>query len=159
MARYTRETWVDAPLSEVWAFHSRIEGLEALTPTWMNLRVESVRGPGGERDPDVLEAGTEIRMSMRPPGIGPRRSWTSRILEREEYDGAAYFRDEMVDGPFERWVHTHSFYADRGGTRIRDAVEYQLPLGVLGEMVGPFSGVGFEPMFRYRHRKTKELLR
>lgn len=159
MATYTREVRVDAPLSEVWDFHSRIEGLEALTPGWMNLRVESVRGPDGGADPDVLETGAEIEMSMRPFGVGPRQSWTSRIVDRKRDAGAAYFRDEMVGGPFERWVHTHSFYADRGGTLIRDSVDYQLPFGPLGDLAAPFSGVGFEPMFRYRHRKTKDLLR
>lgn len=159
MARYARETWVDAPLSEVWAFHSRIEGLEALTPEWMDLRVESTRGPDGEADPEVLAAGTEIRLSIRPLGVGPRQRWTSRIVEREEYDGAAFFRDTMADGPFPGWTHTHSFFADGGGTRIRDSVEYRLPGGVLGELAGPFSGVGFEPMFRHRHRRTRELFR
>lgn len=158
MASYVRETYVDAPLDAVWRFHSTVDGLEALTPSWMNLRVESVRGPDDEPDPETLEAGSVIRLSMRPFGVGPRRFWASRITRREEHDGAALFADEMVDGPFDHWVHTHAFYADGGGTRIRDAVEYALPFGPLGELAAPFSGVGFEPMFRYRHRRTRELL-
>lgn len=159
MASYTRETWVDAPLDEVWAFHSRIEGLEELTPAWLDLRVESIRGPDGESDPEVLEVGTEIRLSLRPFGVGPRRRWTSRIVAREEHDGAAFFRDVMADGPFPEWTHTHSFFADGGGTRIRDSVAYRLPGGPLGALAGPFSGVGFEPMFRHRHRRTRALFR
>ncbi|PSQ64486.1 MAG: cyclase, partial [Halobacteriales archaeon SW_9_67_24] len=57
-----------------------------------------------------------------------------------------------------RWIHTHSFYADGGGTHVRDRVEYQLPFGDLRRLAGPFAVVGFEPMFRYRHRETRRRL-
>ena len=152
MSTYRRETRVAAPLSEVWAFHSQVSGLEALTPSFTNLRVEGVTGPDGEPDPEVLEAGTRIDMSMRPFDVGPRQTWTSVITEREEHDGSAMFRDTMEGGPFPRWVHTHRFLADG----VDD--EYQLPGGPVGELAGPVGWVGFEPMFRYRHRRTRELL-
>jgi len=158
MAVFERETRVAAPLDEVWAFHSRVEGLEALTPDWMHLRVESVEGPDGEPDPEVLETGAEITTSVQPFGIGPRQGWTSRIVERRESEGAALFRDEMVEGPFETWVHTHSFYAEGEMTRVRDRVEYALPGGGVGAAVSPLTAVGLEPMFRYRHRTTHEVL-
>ena len=156
MATYQREVWVDAPFEDVWRFYSTTDGLEALTPEWMNLRVEEVRGPDGETDPNVLEAGTEIRMSLRPFGMGPRQRWTSKIVQRTEEDGGAVFRDEMSGGPFPEWQHTHQFYAGDGKTLVRDVVDYRLP--ALGEAGSPLATVGFEPMFAYRHRKTKELL-
>jgi ligand-binding SRPBCC domain-containing protein len=158
MAEYQREMQIRAPLADVWEFHSTVDGLVALTPDWMNLRVESVVGPDGEADPGTLEPGAEISMSMRPFGVAPRQSWTSRIVERSQEDGVARFRDEMVDGPFDRWVHTHSFFADGDATKVRDHVEYELPLGAVGRALGPLAVVGFEPMFRHRHRRTKKLL-
>ncbi|WP_255196386.1 SRPBCC family protein [Halorarius litoreus] len=162
MPTYHRETWVDAPLDEVWAFHSRIEGLTEVTPAFMNLRIESVTGPDGEDDPEILDVGTRIEMSMRPFDVGPRQSWTSVIVEREEGDGKAFFRDEMEDGPFPTWEHTHRFYAgdgdEEGETLVSDRIEYELPFGELGEFVAQFGDLGFEPMFRGRHRKTKQLL-
>ena len=158
MAAYQRRTRVAAPFDRVWDFYSRVEGLEALTPDWMRMRVEWVRGPDGEADPDVLEAGSEIRLSVRPFGAGPRRAWTSRIESREEGDGEAVFRDTMADGPFERWVHTHAFRDVDGGTVVDDRVTYELPFGDVGRALGPVAAVGFEPMFRYRHRRTRELL-
>lgn len=158
MPVFQRETRVRAPLSEVWDFHSSPDGLEALTPDWMNLRIESSVGPDGEPDPEVLEAGSTVTASIRPFGVGPRQRWTSEIKERERRDGAAYFVDEMVDGPFRRWQHTHSFFADGETTIVRDRVEYRLPLGPLGALAEPFSNVGVEPMFRHRHRRTRELL-
>ncbi|QDX40928.1 SRPBCC family protein [Salarchaeum sp. JOR-1] len=153
MAIYEREVRVDAPLDDVWAFHSRVEGLEELTPAWAGLRVESVVGPDGAPDPGVLEPGARIRMSAGLPGFGPRQSWTSVIAEREERDGVAYFVDEMVGGPFESWRHTHLFYAESDDrTLIRDRVRYELPFGAPAALGRP----GLDMMFRARHRRTRE---
>lgn len=158
MATYSRLTRVSAPLSDVWDFHSRVSGLEALTPAWMNLRVESVTGPDGESRPDVLEAGSEVRLSIRPFGVGPRQRWTSAILERESDGERAFFRDAMRGGPFAEWEHTHRFLADGEETIVEDEIAYELPGGPAGRTASPFAVVGFEPMFRARHRKTKDLL-
>jgi ligand-binding SRPBCC domain-containing protein len=154
MAVYERETRVRASFEAVWEFHATIGGLEALTPGWMNLRVESVVGPDGRPDPEVLEPGSRIRMSMRPFDAGPRQRWVSEITARENRGDVAYFRDEMVDGPFREWEHTHLFYRDGGETLVRDRVAYESPL----RPADPLLRVGFEPMFRYRHRRTRELL-
>jgi len=158
MAVYQRRTRVAAPLSEVWDFHSRVSGLEALTPGWMNLRIEAVTGPDGEPDPEILKTGSRIDSSLRPFGVGPRQRWTSVITERERADGMAYFRDEMEGGPFSRWEHTHRFFADGDETVVDDRVVYDLPLGPASDAVGALARVGFEPMFRYRHWRTRALL-
>ncbi len=164
MSVYERSTRIRAPLSPVWDFHSTTEGLVAVTPEWLNIRVEAVRGPDGETlpsdggDAPILTEGSEVDLSVRPFDVGPRQSWTSRITERREDDGAARFVDEMVEGPFAHWVHTHSFFADGDATVARDRVEYRLPGGRVGAAASPLAVVGFEPMFRFRHRRTRDLL-
>lgn len=158
MNTYQRSVRVDAPFDAVWEFHSSESGLEALTPSWMHLRVESVFGPDGEANPAELEAGARLRSSVRPFDIGPRQEWVSVITDRDRDDGSGYFVDEMEDGPFREWEHTHLFYADGDSTVVRDRVRYELPFGVVGRAVGPLARVGFEPMFRFRHRRTRELL-
>lgn len=171
---YERSVSVDAPFETVWDFHSRISGLGDLTPDWLDLRVEAVRTPDGKpvtgpdgdpvAGPDlaeaagVLEAGTVVQLSVAPDGVLPRQRWTTRMLAREAGDGAAYVRDEMADGPFAEWVHTHLFYRDGDGTLVRDVVRYGLPGGGIGRRLGPLATVGFEPVFAYRHRRTKALL-
>ena len=157
MAVYERSTLVRAPLEEVWAFHSTVDGLVALTPGWLGLTVEAVRGPDGEADPEVLDVGSEVDLSLRPFGAGPRQRWTSRIVARERSADAAEFRDEMVDGPFDRWVHAHRFEAVEAGTRVVDRVEYALPLGPLRWLSGA-AWPGFEAMFAVRHRRTRRRL-
>lgn len=159
MPTYRRTTRVPAPIDEVWAFHSAIDGLRALTPGWMYLRIDGVEGPDGGSDPEVLVEGSRIRMSMQPFGVGPRQRWTSRIVEREPagetpVEEHANFVDEMVGGPFRKWEHTHTFYADGEETLLVDSVEYRLPFGLLGDAAGPFAKVGFEGMFRDRHKRT-----
>lgn len=158
MATYTRRTRIDAPLAAVWAFHGQIDGLEALTPAWMGLRVEGVVGPDGDAEPAELFEGSEITMASRPFGVAPESRWLSRIVARERDDGYRMFRDDMLGGPFALWVHTHEFYGDGDETVMIDTVNYELPAGPLGPLVNRLAVVGFEPMFRYRHRRTKELL-
>ncbi|RQG87012.1 cyclase [Natrarchaeobius halalkaliphilus] len=158
MPSYDRRTIIDAPLQDVWQFYSRASGLEDVTPDWVDLRVESVIGSDGRLGPDVLEPGSELSVSIRPFGLGPRQYWLSVITERERADGAAYFRDELEHGPFDEWVHTHSFFAHGDRTVLRDEIEYELPLGPLARFGRPFSRIGFEAMFRARHRLTNEQL-
>lgn len=158
MATYERSVRVAAPFEDVWEFHSTGDGLEALTPGWMNLEIEEARGPDGELDPDVLEEEAVLTSSVRPFGVGPRQEWVSEIVAREEADGSAYFRDRMRDGPFDEWEHTHMFFTDGDETVVADSVVYEFPFGALGRLAGRFAVVGFEPMFRYRHRRTRTLL-
>ncbi|RJQ78653.1 cyclase [Pseudonocardiaceae bacterium YIM PH 21723] len=48
-------------------------------------------------------------------------------------DAPDHFVDEQVTGPFRRWRHAHHFAPDgRGGTVMRDVIEYAAPLGPLG---------------------------
>jgi ligand-binding SRPBCC domain-containing protein len=160
MATYRRRTTIAAPLDTVWDFHSHIEGLTAVTPGWLDLRVEAIRGPDGEpRDRDAtLVEGTAIDLSMQPVGVGPRTGWTSRIERRESDADTAMFVDSMTGGPFAAWEHTHRFERVTEGTRLIDEVAYRLPPGGLGAVASPLAVVGLDPMFRYRHRQTKRLL-
>lgn len=158
MATYRRETWVEAPFEEVWAFHATTDGLDALTPGFMNLEIDRVVGPEGESDPEELEAGSRIEMSIRPFGIGPRQRIVSVITDRRLEDGAGSFRDVMESGPFAHWEHTHQFFADGERTRLVDRIEYRLPGGQLGRAVSPLGRIGLAPMFFDRHRRTERLL-
>lgn len=161
MPTYDRRTTIDAPFEDVWNFYTRIEGLEAVTPDWFHLRVESVIGPDGESDPEGLPAGTEIALSIRPFGVGPRQYTRSLITVRERAERWARFVDEMVSGPFPHWEHTHSFAAVGDRTVLWDHVEYAVPgsdlarVGRIAELGAPLADVGLETMFRARHRATK----
>ncbi|SDY47343.1 SRPBCC family protein [Halopenitus persicus] len=183
MPTYRRRTRIAAPLADVWAFHSRVEGLQRLTPSWVNLQVDGIDRPadatssnrsGAAGDATVdgattddaaandataeLVAGTEIRLSVRPFGIGPRQRVVSRIRDRHAGSGRAYFVDEMATGPLPEWVHTHLFLADGEDTILVDDVHYRLPCRVVTDRLAPATDVGLELAFRDRHRRTKAAL-
>ncbi|MDG4856797.1 SRPBCC family protein [Streptomyces sp. T-3] len=62
--------------------------------------------------------------------FGLRWRMTSQISELER---PAYFIDEQTAGPFKQWRHIHQFEPDgRGGTVMRDSIEFKAPAGVLG---------------------------
>lgn len=157
MPTFTRQTWVDAPLSDVWQFHTTVDGLLAVTPKWMRLRVDAVHGPSGDETPGELDGGSTVTLSVRPFGVGPRRASTVRITRMERGDGTRVFEDRMVEGPFARWEHTHQFFADGDRTLVRDIVEYELPFSMVGRAVTPVAQSLFGLLFRQRHRRTRKL--
>ncbi|GAA1935709.1 hypothetical protein GCM10009837_71960 [Streptomyces durmitorensis] len=76
--------------------------------------------------------------------FGMRWRMTSRI---SAYERPGRFVDEQVAGPFKRWHHTHCFAPDgRGGTVMRDVVEFAAPFGLLG------AGVEAIALGRYMRR-------
>lgn len=161
MAVFERETVVDADLDDVWDFHSRVDGLAALTPDWFHLEYHGRELPEDAQDPDSadeLVEGSTVELSVRPLGVGPRQRWRSRIVARSREGDEALFRDEMVEGPFEHWVHTHRFEAVADGTRVHDHVEYRLADVPLGGGVDRLLVAGLAPTFRYRHGRLHALL-
>jgi ligand-binding SRPBCC domain-containing protein len=57
---------------------------------------------------------------------------TSRITA---YTMPSHFVDEQVSGPFAVWRHAHHFDPDgRGGTVMRDIIDFRAPYGVLGRL-------------------------
>jgi len=150
MTTYHRSVWVDAPIESVWAFHSTIDGLRALTPGPLGLQVQAIRGDEG----GTLVQGSEIDLQMRPLGVLPTTEWTSVITEREVDGDRCRFTDVMRGGPFDQWRHDHSFETVNGGTQVHDMVSLRLG-GPLAAVISPVTVLGLAPMFRYRHRRTR----
>jgi ligand-binding SRPBCC domain-containing protein len=74
------------------------------------------------------------------------------------YEKGRMFQDTMVEGPFSKWVHTHTMESDgEGGTWLIDHIEYELPLGALGTLFGGrFARKKLEKMFDFRHEVTRK---
>ena len=67
------------------------------------------------------------------------------------------FIDEQVRGPFTRWVHTHRFVATSAdGSRLEDEVEYVLPGGAAGNLLGGrYIEDRLRSLFAWRHAVTR----
>jgi ligand-binding SRPBCC domain-containing protein len=113
---------VPRPLPEVWAFFADPHNLEAITPDFLRFRVETSA-------PIATASGTLIDYRLSLGGIPFR--WRTRI---EDVAPGASFVDVQLRGPYRRWRHRHTFEDVPGGTRVGDRVEYELPLGALGEL-------------------------
>ena len=63
----------------------------------------------------------------------------------------------MRSGPFKKWEHTHAMEDDgEGGAWLIDHIDYELPLGALGQLGGGwFVRRKLARMFDYRHAVTR----
>ena len=118
-----RETIVEAPVSLVFDFFSKVENLERITPPWLHFRVLTP-------PPIEMTPGATIAYKLRMRGIPLR--WLTGI---ERWDPPFEFVDVQLKGPYKLWRHTHRFAAAEGGTRMMDLVEYALPFGPVGRLV------------------------
>jgi ligand-binding SRPBCC domain-containing protein len=110
---------LDAPIDRVYDLLSDVRLLNALTPSWFDLRVVDKGVP-------ELRVGSEVDYRLKWRSL-PRR-WRSRIVEWCPSERFTY-RQEV--GPFRHFVHEHLFYAEGEGTRVVDRVDYSAPGGGL----------------------------
>ncbi len=147
MSLFVKETLVAAPPEEVFAFHESPRALETLIPPWESMKVvESDRS---------LAVGS--RVVLQGQMLFVPLKW---VAVHTAYDPPHEFEDIQESGPFAKWVHQHKFIpAANSGTLLRDEVEYEMPLGKLGEVLaGWFVRPNLEQMSEYRHEVTKRLV-
>jgi len=58
-------------------------------------------------------------------------NWRTRITQVELNRS---FTDFQERGPYKYWNHFHEFIPNNEGVLVKDTVDYELPLGVLGEI-------------------------
>jgi ligand-binding SRPBCC domain-containing protein len=170
---YHSEQWLPFPIDRVFGFFSNPENLPRLMPPWQQARIEEaiyVAPPNSEHASNskgiAAGPGSRITLSFRPLPLAPiRMSWDAEITEFAWND---HFCDHQLRGPFAYWHHCHSLRSeshpdgngiDVAGTLLHDKVEYELPLGKLGDLANYlFITRQLRSTFDYRHERTRELL-
>ena len=117
-----REQFIARPRSEIFAFFADAANLERLTPSSLHFEIKTALP-----DRHAPRALIDYRISLF--GVGMR--WRTLI---EEFEPETRFVDVQLKGPYRWWRHTHEFVDAAGGTIVRDHVEYELSLGLLGEL-------------------------
>jgi ligand-binding SRPBCC domain-containing protein len=51
-----------------------------------------------------------------------------------EMEFPVYFVDEMIEGRFKKFKHTHTFSEKKGTTVMNDKIEYENPFGIFGKI-------------------------
>ena len=142
---FIRRVHIPAPAAEVFEWHAQPGAFERLIPPWESVEVVARRGG--------IENGGRVVLRM---GLGPfSQQW---IAEHRDYEAGVQFRDVQISGPFAHWAHTHRVEADgRAGCILEDRIEYALPGGRLGQMLGgAWTRRKLARLFTYRHEVTRQ---
>ena len=120
-----REQWLPVTVEEAWSFFSSPHNLSKITPgnIGFKIRGEVMDGP--------VQPGQRITYDLRPLLGIPLRWVTYIAIAKRPYR----ILDVQIQGPYKHWWHEHLFIAKDGGTLMKDRVEYELPLGPLGDLV------------------------
>ena len=132
--------WLPRRRDEVFAFFADAANLEAITPPWLHFHVLNPAL--------VIHEGVLIDYRLTLYGIPLK--WQSEI---SRWDPPASFVDEQRKGPYRRWVHTHTFVDERGGTRVGDEVDFEVPFGWL---VGRFVQRDVNRIFAFREQALRQ---
>lgn len=149
MSIYTlrREQFVPVPLEEVFRFFSDAANLQEITPPYLDFQILTPR-------PIELRRGAVLDYRLKWHGVPMR--WRTKILE---WNPPHRFVDLQLKGPYKLWRHIHTFRAERGGTRVGDVVDYELPLGLAGAIAHALIvRKDVERIFDYRREQIAHLL-
>ena len=141
-----RSTWIQRPIGEVYAFFADAGNLQRITPPELRFRIRTPL-------PVTMKVGAliEYRLAL----FGVPFGWRTEI---SEWDPPHRFVDRQLAGPYRQWIHSHEFSPERDGTRMRDTVQYALPLGALGLVALPLVRRQLARIFDYRERTIQALL-
>jgi len=138
------EQFIDLPKSKVFAFFSRVENLEAITPPMLNLKIQSMSTP-------QIQKGSLIDYRLKIRGVPA--SWQTLV---EEWKPEDLFIDSQLKGPYKKWHHTHVFETLGSGTLMKDLVRYRMPFHIFGKIAGLMVRKEIESIFEYRRENVSQ---
>jgi ligand-binding SRPBCC domain-containing protein len=145
LMNFVKESLIEATPERVFAFHEMPDALARLTPPWESVRVI-------QPAPDLRVGSTAI-VETRILGLIPVR-W---VAKHTIYDRPRMFEDVQVRGPFRLWRHRHIVLPHEKGAVLRDEIEYEPPLWLIGRLLAPLLILPrLRRLFQYRHHITRE---
>ncbi|WP_415326235.1 SRPBCC family protein [Chryseobacterium sp. MMS23-Vi53] len=142
-----REQQLNCDIETAWKFFSAANNLSKITPKEMNFIVLSTF----END-DIYE-GMIIDYFVSPL-FGIKMKWQTEIIH---VDFQKSFTDFQKKGPYKLWHHFHEFIENENGVLMKDTVDYELPLGFLGEIAHSILvKKKVEDIFNYRYQILEE---
>src|SRR5688572_1185295 len=104
MAVFERRLVLPVSCAAAFEWHARPGAFERLTPLWESVQVLDQKGAFENR-----------RVTLRVAAGPFRRLW---VAQHKDVVRNHQFVDAQVEGPFRRWVHTHSFQSTSGGCAL-----------------------------------------
>jgi ligand-binding SRPBCC domain-containing protein len=145
MKRYSHHFQVQAPLGSVADFHQDSRALKGLTPPPLIVSFNKV---------DPLAEGSVVEFTM---WLGPLPiRW---VATHSEVDPMQGFTDSQTSGPFEVWVHRHSFESvDDNTTTVTDQIQAKPSNHPFSGIISRFMWLTLPILFAYRSRQTRRAL-
>jgi len=139
---FVRSTQLPVDAETAFAWHERPGAFQRLVPPWESLKLVK---SGGD-----IKPGTQVELASH---VGPlQMKW---IAEHRDYEPGRKFRDVQLSGPFAHWDHVHRFEPGDGRCVLEDAVEYRVPGGLIGRLLGGrYVSAKLAKTFAYRHATT-----
>lgn len=141
-----RSTWLPLSVEEVNRFFSDVANLERITPPELRFRILT---------PLPVEIRHGALIDYRLSLFGVPFDWRTEITC---WEPPHRFVDTQLSGPYRKWIHLHEFTPEGHGTRMRDRVDYALPLGWLGLAGLPLVKRQLGRIFDYREATIHTLL-
>jgi ligand-binding SRPBCC domain-containing protein len=139
--RLYREQQIKCNVEDAWRFFSSANNLQKITPDSMRFKVLS------DFADDSIFEGMQIDYLVSPVLNIPLK-WKTIITQ---VDWQRSFTDFQASGPYKYWNHFHEFIPNADGVLMKDTVDYELPMGFLGDLVhGVFVKNKLNSIFDYR---------
>ena len=137
-----RTQQLNCDIETAWKFFSAANNLSVITPPEMKFVVLTKL-----KDDEIFE-GMIIDYTVSPLLNIPMK-WQTEITQ---VDFQRSFTDFQKKGPYKLWNHFHEFVLNEKGVLIKDTVNYELPMGFLGEIAHRlFVKKKLENIFSFRH--------
>ncbi|MFP3595358.1 SRPBCC family protein [Chryseobacterium sp. SIMBA_029] len=143
-----REQQLYCNLETAWKFFSSANNLSEITPKDMNFIVRT------KLEDDEIYKGMIIDYYVSPL-LGIKMKWQTEI---KQVSFQKSFTDFQNKGPYKLWNHFHEFIPNEKGVLMKDTIDYELPMGFLGEIAhGLFVKKKLEHIFEYRNAVLEKL--
>lgn len=142
-----REQQLNCDIETAWEFFSNPHNLSKITPKDMNFVVLT------DLPSTKIYEEMEIDYTVSPLLNIPMK-WKTRITQVDELKS---FTDFQLKGPYKLWNHFHEFIPNESGVLAKDTVDYELPLGFLGNIANSlFVRSKLESIFTHRFQVLEE---
>lgn len=145
--RFCFEHTVPLARDKVFAFFEDPERLELLHAGWSKVRLLHCE--------TQVRVGAEAWMEVSVAGLIPMVLGFRHIL----VEPPVRFGEQLIHGPFSRFIHIHEFASESGKTVVRDFLEICLPWHYGGHYVMERAvGPAIRQMFRNRANALRRLV-
>lgn len=143
-----REQQLNCDIETAWYFFSSPANLAKITPKDMGFTVLS------DYNNEHIFEGMIIDYTVSPILKIPMK-WKTKITQ---VNLKKSFTDFQEKGPYKYWNHFHEFIPNEKGVLIKDTVDYELPMGILGDIAHRvFVKKKLENIFSFRNEVLEKL--